>query len=92
MALKKYKDGADLAGIVLAQVDLSKQSHYQYGQSASPWSPDGRHLVFSGELGYRQESTALPERGDDAVFAADVEGDDPPTKVGQGSLGVWSPQ
>ena len=63
----------------------------QYGQSASPWSPDGRHLVFSGELSNPQESTALPER-EEAVFAAEVEGDDPPIQVGQGSFGVWCPQ
>ncbi len=61
----------------------------QYAQSHSPWSPDGRQLLFSGALGYQMARGPLPEGQGTGVFVADVEGARAPTPVAQGFFGCW---
>ena len=62
----------------------------QYGQSHSPWSPDGRFLVFSGSLGYQIERNPLPEGPSTGVLVAPVEDEDPPRQIAGGVVGFWS--
>ncbi len=64
----------------------------QYAQSHNPWSPDGRHLIFSGEVGYRKESGPLSDSQESRVLVVDSRGADPPDEVADGLLGFWSPQ
>ena len=63
----------------------------QYGQSHSPWSPDGARIVFSGVLGLESVRTPLPDGSATGVFVVDVDGGGEPRQIGQGSIGVWSP-
>ena len=64
----------------------------QYVQSHNPWSPDGSHLIFSGEVGYRKESGPLSDSEASRVLVVDSRGADPPDEVTKGVLGFWSPQ
>jgi Tol biopolymer transport system component len=52
----------------------------QYAHSVRFWSPDSRYLVYSD-----QESA---ERA--GIWVADVEGEEAPRRLADGSLGVWS--
>ncbi len=52
----------------------------QYSRSASLWSPDGSHIVFS----------AVESENGSGIFVLDVEGKDPPFQVGEGILAYWS--
>ena len=63
----------------------------QYGQSHSPWSPDGSQIVFSGTLGRQAVRVPLPEGDTTSVFVADAGGEAEPQRIAQGFIGVWSP-
>jgi Tol biopolymer transport system component len=52
----------------------------QYAQSIRFWSPDSRYLVYSD-----QES---PEQA--GIWVADATGEEPPRRLTNGTLGVWS--
>jgi Tol biopolymer transport system component len=52
----------------------------QYAQSIRFWSPDGRYLVYSD-----RESAQVA-----GIWLADVEAQEPPRRLGDGTLGVWS--
>ena len=62
----------------------------QYAQSHSPWSPDGRMLVFAGTTSRGRESTGLPRGEESSVFVMDADGDGPPRPVARGTLGAWA--
>lgn len=52
----------------------------QYAQSIRFWSPDSRYLVYS----HREAP------GEAGVWVADVEGQEPPRRLADGTLAVWS--
>ena len=58
----------------------------QYAYSNSLWSPDGTQLVFSGQVPRPDGSVALG----DEVFVIDVDGNQPPVAIADGSLAFWS--
>ena len=58
----------------------------QYSYSNSLWSPDGTQLVFSGQVPRPDGSVALG----DEVFVIDVDDDQPPVAIADGSLAFWS--
>ena len=62
----------------------------QYGQSHSPWSPDGLRLIFAGALGREAVRTVLPEGTAAGVFVSVVD-DGAPAHVASGSQGFFSP-
>ena len=62
----------------------------QYSQSHSPWSSDGRKLIFSGSVSKSGQRSSLPQGEEAAVFVVDLNGTEPPTPVARGPLGVWS--
>jgi TolB protein len=61
----------------------------QYAQSHSPWSPDGRYLVFSGALGHQREQGSLSRPEAAGVFVADIESNSAPERVASGVFGSW---
>jgi TolB protein len=52
----------------------------QYAQSIRFWSPDGRYLVYSDQETPRQAG----------IWVADVAGEEPPRRLTDGILAVWS--
>lgn len=52
----------------------------QYGQSIRLWSPDSRYLLYSVRESPQQSG----------IWVADVEGQGPPRRLANGTLGVWS--
>ena len=63
----------------------------QYGQSHSPWSPDGRSLLFSGVVGYQRIRGTLPEGTSTSVYVTGLDEDEVPRQVATGFLGFWCP-
>ena len=62
----------------------------QYSQSHSPWSPDGRTLIFAGSVSGNGQRLSLPETEEASVFVVDAGGLGPATPVARGPLGVWA--
>ena len=62
----------------------------QYSQSHSPWSPDGKHLIFSGELGVQQVRIPLPQGPPASVFVCEADEGTSARRVAQGVFGTWS--
>jgi len=52
----------------------------QYAQSIRFWSPDSRYLVYSDQESSRQAG----------IWIVDVEGKEPPHRLADGTLAVWS--
>ena len=52
----------------------------QYAQSIRFWSPDGRYLVYSDQETRQQAG----------IWVADTEGEEPPRRLADGNLAVWS--
>ncbi len=52
----------------------------QYHHSLTIWAPDSSQLVFTG----------VDERGEDAVWLVSADGGQPPQRVFEGSLAIWS--
>jgi TolB protein len=57
----------------------------QYAVSHSPWSPDGRWLMFAGTLS-GESADADPQ-----VYLMEASAASPPKSVAQGRLAVWEP-
>ena len=81
-----------LADFRLTQEQLATFMFFdQYGQSHSPWSPDGRSLLFSGVVGYQRLRGSLPEGTSTSVYVTGLDENQVPRQVAQGFLGFWSP-
>ncbi len=52
----------------------------QYAQSIRFWSPDGRYLVYSDQETSRQAG----------IWVADAVGEEPPRRLADGTLAIWS--
>ena len=63
----------------------------QYSQSHTPWSPDGKSLIFSGLLGHREVRTELPHASETFIFVADVDGDSSVNEISKGTFASWRP-
>ena len=64
----------------------------QYAQSHNPWSPDGRHLIFSGAISQRKEGGSISDAQESRILVIDSNETDSPDQVADGLLGFWSPQ
>ncbi|MBI4339464.1 MAG: PD40 domain-containing protein [Chloroflexi bacterium] len=69
---------------LLASFDLHAASH-------TPWSADGRWLLFAGSLVQQGDAPALDIPAD-GVYILDVTGQEPPRRVARGLLAAWSPE
>ena len=69
----------------------------QYGNSTRLWSPDSTHIVVAGSVVKNaadpslESPIQLPETLWEEVWVIDASGIDPPTVIGNGYLGFWSP-
>ena len=61
----------------------------QYAQSHTIWSPDGRHLLIFGEIGYHVSRTPLSTGDANRVLALDASGASDPLDVAGGFVGCW---
>ena len=70
----------------------------QYGNSTRLWSPDSTRIVTAGVVVTNAVDPALdlpfqlPEATREEVWVIDTRGIDPPTAIGDGYLGFWSPK
>ena len=70
----------------------------QYGNSTRLWSPDSTRIVTAGVVVTNAVDPALdlpfqlPEAVREEVWVIDTRGIDPPTAIGDGYLGFWSPK
>ena len=70
----------------------------QYGNSTRLWSPDSTRIVTAGVVVTNAVDPALdlpfqlPEATREEVWVIDTGGIDPPTAIGDGYLGFWSPK
>ena len=62
----------------------------QYGYSHSPWSPDGKSLVFAGTQRARGGSANGHSPSGDRVFVVDVGSGNPARELTAGKLAFWS--
>lgn len=80
------------------EFDFVQSFFEQYDNSISLWSPDSTHLVMAGVVIPNAVDPALdlpfqlPEAVSEEVWVIDTRGIDPPTAVGDGYLGFWSPK
>jgi Tol biopolymer transport system component len=58
----------------------------QYSRAVSPWSPDGRHLVFSSLFPERGAADVAVASLNDARSAVDVR------RIAAGTIAFWSPR
>ena len=58
----------------------------QYAYSDSLWSPDSTRLVFSGQV--PEPDGSVPTS--DQVYVVNVDGDEPPQAIADGSVAFWS--
>ena len=64
----------------------------QYAYSHSPWSPDGKHLLFAGRL-WRDVATASASQPlVSQVILVPVDGPGQPKAIAQGILAFWAPR
>ena len=80
------------------EFDFVQSFFEQYDNSVSLWSPDSTHIVLSGIVVTNAVDPSLdlpfqlPEAVREQVWVIDTRGIDPPTVVGDGYLGFWSPR
>ena len=80
------------------EFDFVQSFFEQYDNSVSLWSPDSAHIVMAGVVVTNAVDPALdlpfqlPEQPREEVWVIDTRGIDPPTVVGDGYLGFWSPR
>lgn len=63
----------------------------QYAQSHSPWSPDGKSLLFSGLLGHKEVRTELPLPSETSIFVANVDSETGTQEISGGTFASWRP-
>jgi hypothetical protein len=64
----------------------------QYGQSHTPWSPDGSLILFAGELGSRKVRTPLSRGASNRVHIVPADGKSDARDVAPGFVGCWGPE
>ena len=64
----------------------------QYGQSHTPWSPDGSLILFVGELGFRKIRTPLSGGESNQVHIVPVDGESDARAVAPGFVACWAPE
>ena len=80
------------------EFDFVQSFFEQYDNSISLWSPDSTRIVVAGVVVPNAVDPSLelpfqlPERIREQVWVLDTRGIDPPTVVGDGYLGFWSPR
>lgn len=80
------------------EFDFVQSFFEQYDNSISLWSPDSTHVVMAGVVVPNAVDPALdlpfqlPETIREEVWVIDTRGIDPPTAIGDGYLGFWSPR
>ncbi len=80
------------------EFDFVQSFFEQYDNSISLWSPDSTHIVVAGVVVPNAVDPALdlpfqlPETIREEVWVIDTRGIDPPTAIGDGYLGFWSPR
>ena len=80
------------------EFDFVQSFFEQYDNSISLWSPDSTHVVMAGVVVPNAVDPSLdlpfqlPETIREQVWVIDTRGIDPPTVVGDGYLGFWSPR
>ena len=81
-----------------AEFNFVQSFFEQYGNSTRLWSPDSTRIVTAGVVVTNAVDPALdlpfrlPEATREQVWVIDTRGIDPPTAIGDGYLGFWSPK
>ncbi len=62
----------------------------QYSLASSFWSPDGKHIVFTGMV-HTAETNGYNPSGQDGVYVAPGDGSSPPVRVADGGAATFAP-